>query len=155
MTTESSNSKQNQGVKRRRRIKLNATVLRLAPLLANRDYRTRELVIDLRMEEDKKAVLRIREWCRCGLSHRHDATGHVLINGHDFAAWVREHNGRAGRSRLRHALPPGHMWCPGYNQPQPFDASSVSTDRSYGRVRRVALCPKGHRMSQWTPGRSA
>ena len=52
MTTESSNSKQNQGVKRRRRIKLNATVLRLAPLLANRDYRTSELVMELRMEED-------------------------------------------------------------------------------------------------------
>ena len=141
MTLEPGNSKQINT--RHRRIAFGPTILRLAPLLANRDYRSRELALELRME--KKEVLRVREWCRYGLPHTRDATGHLLINGHAFANWVR---GRSGR-RARRTLPPGHMWCPGCNQPQPFEIHSSIISHDTGRPRRVALCPRGHSMSQW------
>ena len=133
---------------RHRRIAFGPTILRLAPLLANRDYRSRELALELRLP--RGGALKVREWCRYGLPHTHDATGHLLVNGQTFAAWVRDRNGQ----RPRQPLPPGHMWCPGCHCPQPFDAESVTTDMSGRRPHRTATCPHGHRMSQWVSRRN-
>ena len=124
-------------------IKFNPSILRLAPLLANRDYQSRELAIELRLSNRDGA--QVRAWCRSGLPHTHDEVGRLLINGHAFAAWVRQYTGPIKRQKLL----AGHMWCPGCNLPQPFEEATTSIDISGRRPKRIAICPQGHRMSQW------
>ena len=123
------------------RVRLSPALLARAKFILPADYRTAQLATELGL--DRREVWRIREWCRRGLPHGHDATGHVVINGADFIQWI-----EGNRTRHKHQpMPDGHMWCCACRCPQP--AAHVRVVRSSDRARKIATCPLGHQMSQW------
>ena len=130
---------------RKGRVKISSTVVAVARTLANRDYRSAELAFELKLPDDE--FWRVREWCRRGLPHTRDATGHLLVNGHIFNTWVTAQS----RRRNRRQLPTGHMWCLTCGAPQL--ATDVVDLLIKHRMTRIGTCPCGHRMSQWVSGR--
>lgn len=126
---------------RKGRVKLNQIIIVRVQSLQDFAYRSADLAAELGLH--KQQTWRIREWCRRGLPHQHNPTGHVLINGREFLNWAES----MAKPRVQVALPPDHMSCPGCNAPQPM--SNVSIDTVHGRLRRTAQCPHGHTMSQW------
>ena len=126
---------------RKGRVKMTQTILTRAQTLQDFAYRSADLAAELGLHNTE--IWRVREWCRRGLPHQHNPTGHVLINGRVFLGWAES----MVKPRVRKKLPPGHMWCPGCNAPQPMQ--NPSFDTVHGRLRRTAQCPHGHSMSQW------
>lgn len=57
-------------------------------------------------EEVGVAAFTVREWVKFGLSHRRDETGHIWINGKEFAGWVADNRS----SPKSHALGPGQAF---------------------------------------------
>jgi hypothetical protein len=129
----------------KRRIGVSPTVRARAKYLLPAEYHTAQLATELGL--DRREAWRIREWCRRGLSHRHDETGHVLINGDNVKAWVETTCTR----RKRELLPEGQMWCCACRCPRL--ATRVRIVRTANRARKVATCPLGHPMSQWVSSR--
>lgn len=125
----------------KRRMRISPAVRARAKYLLPADYRTAQLASELGL--DREETWRLREWCRRGLPHQHDETGHVIINGAAFNAWVEATCARPKREPLL----AGQMWCCACRCPQP--AAHVRVVRSSDRARKVATCPLGHRMSQW------
>lgn len=131
---------------RKGHVRLSPVVIARAKYLLPTDYRSSQLATELGL--DRRETWRVREWCRRGLPHRHDATGHVVINGAAFVQWAHS----IGTRHKPQRMPDGHMWCCACNCPQP--AADVRIVRSPGRARKIATCPRGHTMSQWVSSRS-
>ena len=128
------------------RVQLSQTIIVRAAFLLPITYRSTQLATQLGLA--KKDCWRVREWARRGMPHHHDTTGHLMIDGVAFARWVAE----LTRKRPRRKLPLGHMWCPGCNSPQLPQQAKIEI--MSGRRTRTAVCPRGHRMSQWVSRRA-
>jgi hypothetical protein len=127
---------------RKGRVKLNPAIGAVAQYLMDRNYRSAELAFELKLPA--REFWRVREWCRRGLPHTHDATGHLLVNGHVFRDWVLSQSKRA---RPKQTLAPGQMWCFGCGQSRtPLQVEIVTTGH---RPMKRGLCPQGHTMTQW------
>ena len=126
---------------RKGRVRLSSVVIARSKYLLPTDYKSSQLVTELGI--DKREAWRVREWCRRGLPHRHDTTGHIVINGTEFMQWA----GSTITHRRHERMPIGYMWCCACNSPQL--ASEFRIERSSGRARKIAMCSCGHAMSQW------
>lgn len=133
---------------RKGRVKLSPTVSAIARTLMNRDYRSSELAFELKLA--KGEYWRVREWCRRGLPHGYDDTGHLLINGLAFRDWV---IGQSRQGRPHRPLAPGQMYCFACGAPQTPVRSEI-VDAGHRMMKR-GICPHGHPMTQWISRRRA
>ena len=112
------------------------------------EYTLGELLYELGLSANHRK--KFGEWCRPTypnpIPHTHDVTGHVIVHGWAFRDWIRSQLAYR-RRRLRTKLPPGYLWCPGCNRPQ--QPHNAVFDEVNNRRRMIAVCEKGHRMSQF------
>ena len=60
------------------------------------------------LEEDLRVPARtVREWIKKGMPHQRDVRGHILIDGSQFAEWVRSHR----RVRASRRLADNEAYC--------------------------------------------